>query len=170
MIDSKYSIHAKGVENRTLFTQDNAMLFLARDAALIPTLMFYQEECARLGSGQAHIDSIDALIVRVREFQQVGIENHSYRVPGLDPVTDEVPNYGSAAGVEEDMGNPALTQADTPSEEGSDEAAPAEVSDQVPQQEGSEVGTTEEVPEGGGGDTPSENTGSTDEEPEPEVT
>ena len=133
MIDGKYTIHAKNVEKRTLFTHENAMLFLARDAALIPTLKFYQNECAMLGSGQAHLDSIDKLLGRITEFQAAGHENHSYRIPGLDPLTAE------GQEIERDL---------------EEKVAPEEVPrDEIPQQEQSE-GTEEE--DSGGGTTSEE--------------
>jgi hypothetical protein len=108
-IDSKFIIHAKHATHRYLATHEDAMIFLARDAALPATLRAYREECERLGSDEAQLRSIDALIGRVDEFQGIHGSRVAYIV-NPDP-TAEV--SVEAAPLEE-----STQEEQTPQEEG----------------------------------------------------
>ena len=130
-IDSKFAIHAKHVTHRYLATEENAMIFLARDAALPATLRAYREECERLGSDEAQLKSIDALIVRVDEWQA---KNGSRVAHIINP-----PEVVEAAPLEE----PVLDE-QTPQVEGEGWA-----------EEGQEE-TSEDAPDDSGGDTTEE--------------
>jgi len=130
-IDSKFAIHAKHVTHRYLATEENAMIFLARDAALPATLRAYREECERLGSDEAQLKSIDALIVRVDEWQA---KNGSRVAHIVNP-----PEVAEAAPLEE----PVLDE-QTPQVEGEGWA-----------EEGQEE-TSEDAPDDSGGDTTEE--------------
>jgi hypothetical protein len=70
MIDRKFKILAVNPCNGKIYTEENAMLFCAKDLALLGTLHKYMDECIRLNCGEEHIESIGLLIDRVRVFQQ----------------------------------------------------------------------------------------------------
>lgn len=138
-IDSKFAIHAKHVTHRYLATEDNAMIFLARDAALPATLRAYREECERLGSDEAQLKSIDALMVRVDEFQA---ENGSRVAHIINPPEVAVEAPVEAAPLEE----PALDEQTPQVEgEGGTEEGQGETSDEAPDDSGGD--TTEESKE-----------------------
>lgn len=77
LIDRKFNFIAINPINRHVYTQDNGVVFVAKDKALPATLKFYREECKRLGSNPEHLESIDLLIKRVEEFQA----NNEVKVP-----------------------------------------------------------------------------------------
>ena len=133
MIDTKFSIHAKHKEKRYLVTEENGLLFLARDAALPATLVRYREECERLGSDLPHLKSIDKLILDVEQFQH----EVDRRVPGVDTLPQELqpeeevsPSaIPESAVLEEVVPPPELsgTQAEEPSEGAPEGMGPQEV-------------------------------------------
>lgn len=92
-IDRKFQIHAKNVVSRKLYTEGNAILFLARDAALLPTLQTYLNVCRELGSSEEHLSAVESLQERVKAFQNAGTKD-SYRIPGFVP-----PNYEETEGL-----------------------------------------------------------------------
>ena len=70
MIDRKYKILAINPVSGGIHTEDDAIIFLAKDKALIPTLETYIEECGFLGCEDSHLESLNLLIERVRVYQQ----------------------------------------------------------------------------------------------------
>lgn len=68
-LDSKFYGRIFREKDNTEVPCDQFMVFLARDAALIPTLQFYREECLKLGCAQPQIDAIGDLIDRARAWQ-----------------------------------------------------------------------------------------------------
>lgn len=48
----------------------NAIVFVAKDKALLPTLRTYASECSSIGANDEHIASIMLLIERVQEYQR----------------------------------------------------------------------------------------------------
>ncbi len=68
-IDRKFKFLAINPCNKKIYDEENAVVFVAKDKALIPTLMAYQEECKKLGCESEHIKSIGLLIERVANFQ-----------------------------------------------------------------------------------------------------
>lgn len=68
-LDRKFEIKARSVKGN-FYTSYDAILFLAKDDALIPTLEFYKRECERLGAEQAQIKGLDLLIERVKTWRQ----------------------------------------------------------------------------------------------------
>lgn len=70
MIDRKFKILAVNPCNGKIYTEENAMLFCAKDLALIETLHGYREKCKDIGCGDEHLESISLLMERVSEFQQ----------------------------------------------------------------------------------------------------
>ena len=68
-IDRKFNFSAICTEHGETYTHHEAMVFLAKDKALVPTLEFYREECEKLGAMPAQMLGIDLLIERVRRYQ-----------------------------------------------------------------------------------------------------
>jgi len=48
---------------------DSWIVFVARDNALLATLQFYKDECARLGAKEAQLTAVDELIKRVEAWR-----------------------------------------------------------------------------------------------------
>lgn len=68
-IDRKYRIFATNPSSGSTHDERDAVLFLAKDAALPATLRAYQLECEKLGANPEHIESIGLLIDRVEQYQ-----------------------------------------------------------------------------------------------------
>lgn len=79
-IDRKFMFNAICVEHGHQHDQTDAMIFLAKDKALVPTLEFYKEQCWQLGAKPEQIVGIDLLIIRVKRFQA----EHADRVKVAD--------------------------------------------------------------------------------------
>ena len=77
IIDRKFKILAVNPCNGKIYTEENAILFRAKDAALLPALQAYFEACSRLLCNPEHLNSIDLLIARVSKYQR----NVEIRVP-----------------------------------------------------------------------------------------
>jgi len=80
MIDRKFKILAINPCKGTIYTEDNAILFCAKDKAVLPMLYEYRRACESLKCGDEHIESILLLIDRVINYQDQ-IES---RVPDTD--------------------------------------------------------------------------------------
>lgn len=68
-VDRKFKIKATCVAHDHVYTEQDSILFLAKDPAVPPTLEFYRRECQRLGADERQIKCIDLLIERVKKFQ-----------------------------------------------------------------------------------------------------
>ena len=71
MIDRKYKILAVNPCSGNVHTEEDAILFLAKDAAVLPMLETYVEECEMLGCEDTHIDSLHLLLERIEEYQKI---------------------------------------------------------------------------------------------------
>lgn len=71
MIDKKFKILAINPVNGKHYTEKNAILFCAHDAAVPAMLQFYRDECKSLGSNPEHMESIGLMIDRVEGYQMV---------------------------------------------------------------------------------------------------
>ncbi len=80
MIDRKFKFVAVNPCNKKVYTEENAVVFCAKDKALLSTLEMYYHECACLGCGSSHLESIDLLIGRVKSFQ----EKKEVRIPDTE--------------------------------------------------------------------------------------
>jgi hypothetical protein len=70
VIDRKFKILAVNpCKKGSNYTEREGMFFAAKDAALIPTLHAYYDECRKLGCNEEHLESILLLIDRVDEYQ-----------------------------------------------------------------------------------------------------
>ena len=76
MIDKKYKIMAVKKEKNgkailnVLHTEEDSILFLAKDLAVGPMLFHYHEICKRMGCDDDHLDAIVKLIDRVSDYQR----------------------------------------------------------------------------------------------------
>ena len=55
--------------NQHVYAEENAIVFCAKDAAVIAMLKEYKRACKTLGSNPEHIKSINLLTERVRDYQ-----------------------------------------------------------------------------------------------------
>ena len=69
IIDRKFLIYAKSRSSDTVYTEQNAIVFLARDIALPAALREYLRECRALKCDQMQLGSIEVLYSRVIAFQ-----------------------------------------------------------------------------------------------------
>lgn len=69
-IDRKFSIMAKCIEHDHVYDHNHAVLFLAKDKALVKTLAFYMEECRNLNATSTQLTGIALLIERVKRYQE----------------------------------------------------------------------------------------------------
>jgi len=83
-IDRKFKILAVNPVNGKIYTEENAILLCAKDAAVPSALAAYLEECVVLGANREHIESIELLISRVEDYQ----EKIEWRIP--DTVGEEI--------------------------------------------------------------------------------
>jgi hypothetical protein len=70
MIDRKFKILAINPCKGKIYTEENAVLFCAKDKALLPALYAYHKACETLKCGPEHLESILLLIGRVGDFQR----------------------------------------------------------------------------------------------------
>lgn len=84
MIDRKFQFTATNPCNGKVYTEENAFVFCAKDAAVLPALDAYIRECKRIGANAEHVQSVKMLRSRVFDFQC----NNGASVP--DTVDDEV--------------------------------------------------------------------------------
>jgi hypothetical protein len=68
-IDRKFRIFAINPTNGKTYTDKDALLLCAKDAAVPAALEAYRDKCRELGAGQQHIHSVDLLHSRVMTFQ-----------------------------------------------------------------------------------------------------
>lgn len=93
VIDRKFRLLAVNPVTGKIYTEDNAMVFCAKDKAVPAALKAYREECIRYGANPEHLESIGLLIDRVELYQRV-VES---RVP--DTVGDEIPRCIGGVGL-----------------------------------------------------------------------
>jgi hypothetical protein len=62
---------------------DSWIVFVARDNALLPTLKFYRQECARIGAGNTQLAAVDELIERVAKWREAN--PGKLKVPDVEP-------------------------------------------------------------------------------------
>lgn len=76
-IDRKFKFVAVNPINGNVYTEENALILCAKDAATPAALRAYYNECLTIGANEDHLKSITLLMVRVDRFQQ----EHGARVP-----------------------------------------------------------------------------------------
>lgn len=85
-IDRKFKIQAQSIHSGATYTEDDAVLFLAKDRAFILTLPTYLENCKKVGAGQDQILAVELLINRVNDYQYS--HPNLTKVPDVDPLTE----------------------------------------------------------------------------------
>ena len=93
IIDRKFIIAAQNPINGKKYSQENAILLCAHDKAVPVALEAYKQECIRLGSNPEHMQSIDLLIGRVEDYQNI-VESKV-----ADTIGDELPRCLEGKGV-----------------------------------------------------------------------
>lgn len=69
-LDAKFSGVIFKVKNGSIVPDDQYMVFLAKDNAFYPTLLFYRDECIRIGADQEHIDAVNRTIERLIDWRR----------------------------------------------------------------------------------------------------
>ena len=69
VIDRKFKFVATNPCKGSVYTEENAIVFLAKDKAVPEMLSFYSGICKSLGCGEEHLESIRLLRERVNDFQ-----------------------------------------------------------------------------------------------------
>jgi len=97
-VDRKFRIFAQNPVNGKIYTEADALLLCAKDAAVPRALLAYRDECEELGANREHLESITLLISRVCKFQRDFYPGG--RVP--DTVGDEIPRCLEGVGVDQE--------------------------------------------------------------------
>lgn len=69
-LDAKFSGVIFKVKDGSIVTDDQYMVFLAKDEAFFNTLKFYRDECIRLGADQEQIQSVNRGIDRLMTWRK----------------------------------------------------------------------------------------------------
>ena len=69
-LDAKFYAAVHKVKDGSSVPDDEWMIFLAKDNAFPATLMFYLEECKRLGADDEHCDSVRRTYKRLIEWRE----------------------------------------------------------------------------------------------------
>lgn len=83
-IDRKFKISATANRSGKHYTEQNAVLFLAKDRAFALTLPDYIRHCREVGAAPEQIQAAELLLERVLKFQS---ENET-KVPDVDPLAE----------------------------------------------------------------------------------
>jgi len=71
MIDHKFIIKAHNAcKPDKVYTEENAILFCAKDKAVPKMLLAYMDTCEKLGCGIEHLESLAAMHTRVLIYQR----------------------------------------------------------------------------------------------------
>lgn len=81
-IDRKFIFSASCREHDHTYDENHAMVFTAKDAALVPMLRYYREHCERIGALPRQLIALDLLIERVIRYQAMNPER--VKVPDVD--------------------------------------------------------------------------------------
>lgn len=83
-IDRKFKFVATANRSGKQYTEENAVLFLAKDRAFLLTLQDYIRHCRALGAAPEQIQAAQLLFERVRQFQAT----NETKVPDVDPIEE----------------------------------------------------------------------------------
>ena len=84
IIDRKFKILAVNPCSGSIHTEEDSILFTAKDKFLPKVLDFYQDQCKAGGADENHILSIQLLKNRVKDFQK----EHDVRIPDTSGVCE----------------------------------------------------------------------------------
>jgi len=85
-IDRKFKISATSIGSGNTYTEESAVLFLAKDRAFLPTLRDYLKHCTELGAGPEQLEAVKLMIQRVEVFQA----QNETKIPDVDPNTESI--------------------------------------------------------------------------------
>lgn len=68
-IDRKFRFVAVNPCTGSVYTEDTAVVFCAKDACFIPALKAYVQACKEFGCDSSHIESVTLLLERVKDYQ-----------------------------------------------------------------------------------------------------
>ena len=80
MIDRKFKFVATNPCKNSVYTEENAVVFCAKDKAVPSMLTAYIKECEKIGCGDEHLEAIRLMRGRIIQYQ---IENES-RIPDTE--------------------------------------------------------------------------------------
>lgn len=83
-IDRKFKIQATATRSGKHYTEENAVLFLAKDRAFALTLPDYVRHCKEVGAAPEQVRAAELLTERVLAFQAA----NETKVPDVDPVAE----------------------------------------------------------------------------------
>lgn len=78
-LDAKFSGVVVKVKDGTIVSDDEYVVFLAKDTAFANILPTYRAECVDLGADQEQIAAVDRMIERLRRWRQAN--PHRLKVP-----------------------------------------------------------------------------------------
>ncbi len=85
-IDRKFVITATSRVSGKMYSENNAVLFLAKDKAFLLALPTYLEKCKEVGAGPDQIKAVELMIQRVEQYQT---NNPTLvKIPDVDPVKE----------------------------------------------------------------------------------
>lgn len=73
-IDRKFKISAVSIKTKKKYTEKDSVLFLAKDALLVPTLEKYYALCVEYGVDERQRKGVELLIERVKNWQNKNIK------------------------------------------------------------------------------------------------
>ena len=68
-LDAKFYGVIRKVKDGSIVPDDQYMVFLAKDQAYYPTLLFYRDRCVALGADREHIHAVNRTIVRLEAWR-----------------------------------------------------------------------------------------------------
>lgn len=77
-LDRKFIFTATKTKDGVTVTQKEAIIFLAKDNLLIPTLTYYKELCIRSGASDEQVVGVDLLINRVLTWRNCNQDKLKY--------------------------------------------------------------------------------------------
>lgn len=78
-LDAKFSGVIYKVKNGSIVTDDEYVVFLAKDTAFAHILPLYRDECIKLGADQEQIASVNRMITRLTDWRAAN--QHLVKVP-----------------------------------------------------------------------------------------
>jgi hypothetical protein len=69
-LDAKFSGVIFKIKDGSIVTDDEYVVFLAKDTAFYETLPTYRRKCIELGADQEQIDAVDRMIGRATDWRQ----------------------------------------------------------------------------------------------------
>lgn len=70
-LDAKFYGRIYKAKDGSIVPTDQYMVFLAKDAAFLSTLLFYRKECEQIGADAEHLAAVDRTIVRLKRWREV---------------------------------------------------------------------------------------------------